>query len=101
MPHDTTLPKKKKLPTGIQTFREIREGNYYYIDKTPFAFKLISEAKYYFLSRPRRLGKAFSSIPSKSFLKATNRFSAICSSTTDGTGRPAILSSGLASAQAR
>lgn len=49
---------KKRLPTGIQTFREIREGNYYYIDKTPFAYKLVSEAKYYFLSRPRRFGKS-------------------------------------------
>ncbi|MEZ5537817.1 MAG: AAA family ATPase [Thiolinea sp.] len=26
--------KRKKLPIGIQTFREIREENYYYVDKT-------------------------------------------------------------------
>jgi len=49
---------RKKLPIGIQTFREIREENYYYVDKTPFAQKLIEQGKYYFLSRPRRFGKS-------------------------------------------
>ncbi len=49
---------RKKLPIGIQTFREIREENCYYVDKTAFALKLIDEGKYYFLSRPRRFGKS-------------------------------------------
>jgi len=49
---------RKKLPIGIQTFREIREEGYYYVDKTPFALKLATEGKYYFLSRPRRFGKS-------------------------------------------
>ena len=47
-----------RLPTGIQTFRKIREGNCYYVDKTGFALRLIREGKYYFLSRPRRFGKS-------------------------------------------
>lgn len=47
-----------KYPVGIQDFREIREGGYKYIDKTPFVYKLINEGKYYFLSRPRRFGKS-------------------------------------------
>ena len=47
----------KKLPIGIQTFREIIEGNYYYADKTAFIQKL-DNGKYYFLSRPRRFGKS-------------------------------------------
>jgi len=51
------LPRRK-LPIGIQTFREIREEGYYYVDKTPFALKLATEGKYYFLSRPRRFGKS-------------------------------------------
>ncbi|MDR3090400.1 MAG: AAA family ATPase, partial [Desulfobulbaceae bacterium] len=50
--------KRKKLPIGIQTFREIREENHYYIDKTAFALRLINEGKCYFLSRPRRFGKS-------------------------------------------
>ena len=49
---------RKKLPIGIQTFREIREDDCYYVDKTPFALKLIKEGKAYFLSRPRRFGKS-------------------------------------------
>jgi hypothetical protein len=50
--------ERKKLPIGIQNFREIREDNFYYVDKTPFALKLAEEGKYYFLSRPRRFGKS-------------------------------------------
>ncbi|MDS4059441.1 MAG: AAA family ATPase, partial [Candidatus Contendobacter sp.] len=50
---------RKKLPLGIQTFREIREdSDYYYVDKTGFALQLIQSGKYYFLSRPRRFGKS-------------------------------------------
>ncbi|MFN3957993.1 MAG: AAA family ATPase [Tepidimonas ignava] len=48
----------KKLPIGIQTFRDIREGGYYYVDKTAFAHRLATTGKYYFLSRPRRFGKS-------------------------------------------
>ncbi len=51
-------PRRKKLPIGIHNLREIREGDYYYVDKTPFAFRLTEEGKYYFLSRPRRFGKS-------------------------------------------
>ncbi|MEJ5301732.1 MAG: AAA family ATPase, partial [Thermodesulforhabdaceae bacterium] len=48
----------KKLPIGIQSFEEIRSEGYYYVDKTTFVKKLVSEGKYYFLSRPRRFGKS-------------------------------------------
>ena len=27
---------RRKLPIGIQTFREIREESYYYVDKTAY-----------------------------------------------------------------
>ena len=49
---------KRKLPIGIQTFREIRDENHYYVDKTGYAARLIEEGKHYFLSRPRRFGKS-------------------------------------------
>jgi hypothetical protein len=52
-----TLPRKK-LPIGIQTFRKIREDNYYYVDKTSLAMDLIEQGTCYFLSRPRRFGKS-------------------------------------------
>ncbi|WP_457623375.1 AAA family ATPase, partial [Persephonella sp.] len=48
----------KKLPIGIQTFKEIREDNYIYIDKTKEVLDLINNYKYVFLSRPRRFGKS-------------------------------------------
>ncbi|MDR0702740.1 MAG: ATP-binding protein [Azoarcus sp.] len=49
---------RKKLPIGIQTFAKIREDDYYYVDKTPYALQLIEEGSCYFLSRPRRFGKS-------------------------------------------
>ncbi|MCF7977098.1 MAG: ATP-binding protein [Chromatiaceae bacterium] len=49
---------RKHLPIGIQTFRKIREDDYYYVDKTGFALRLIEEGTHYFLSRPRRFGKS-------------------------------------------
>ena len=49
---------RKKLPIGIQTFQKIREEDYYYVDKTAFAWQLIAEGSHYFLSRPRRFGKS-------------------------------------------
>jgi Predicted AAA-ATPase/PD-(D/E)XK nuclease superfamily len=51
------LPRRK-LPIGIQTFREIREEDHYYVDKTGLAIDLIESGKHYFLSRPRRFGKS-------------------------------------------
>ncbi|PIE65506.1 MAG: hypothetical protein CSA26_03170, partial [Desulfobacterales bacterium] len=48
----------KKLPIGIQTFSEIIENNYVYVDKTGIATELIDRYKYVFLSRPRRFGKS-------------------------------------------
>ena len=48
----------KKLPIGIQTFSEIIENDYIYVDKTDIAYNLIDNYKYAFLSRPRRFGKS-------------------------------------------
>jgi hypothetical protein len=48
----------KKLPVGIQTFSEIINEDYLYIDKTGIACSLIDSFKYVFLSRPRRFGKS-------------------------------------------
>ena len=46
-------------PVGIQTFSNIREGNYLYIDKTPYIVDFREKKmKYVFLSRPRRFGKS-------------------------------------------
>ena len=49
---------RRKLPIGMQTFRDIREMNCYYVDKTAYVGRLLDEGKHYFLSRPRRFGKS-------------------------------------------
>ena len=51
-------PRRRKLPIGIQTFREIRRDGHYYVDKTAYIERLLDEGKHYFLSRPRRFGKS-------------------------------------------
>ena len=48
-----------KYPVGIQTFSNLREGNYLYVDKTKYIVDFRSKGmKYIFLSRPRRFGKS-------------------------------------------
>ncbi len=51
--------RRKLYPIGIQTFSNIREGDYLYIDKTEYVYRMASsDAKYVFLNRPRRFGKS-------------------------------------------
>ena len=48
-----------KYPVGIQTFKNIIEGNYLYVDKTKYIVDFRTKGmKYIFLSRPRRFGKS-------------------------------------------
>ncbi|WP_254008876.1 ATP-binding protein [Bacteroides ovatus] len=50
---------QRLYPIGIQTFSKIREGNYLYIDKTEYVYRMThSASSYMFLSRPRRFGKS-------------------------------------------
>ena len=49
---------RRRLPIGVQTFREIRAEDCYYVDKTTYIQRMMDEGKHYFLSRPRRFGKA-------------------------------------------
>lgn len=48
----------RKYPIGLQSFREIREGGYVYVDKTEKIHRMVDTGKYYFMSRPRRFGKS-------------------------------------------
>ena len=51
--------KIKDLSIGVQTFTNMREGNYVYVDKTEQLYPLVSKHfGAYFLSRPRRFGKS-------------------------------------------
>lgn len=49
----------KRCPIGIQTFAEIINKDYLYINKTEYIYRMAHGASmYYFLNRPRRFGKS-------------------------------------------
>ncbi len=48
----------KKLPISLQNFEELIAKDCVYVDKTRLVYKMATEGKFYFLSRPRRFGKS-------------------------------------------
>ena len=53
------MPKKEKLPIGIENFKEIRTEDFYYVDKTGLITDLLnSQGKVNLFTRPRRFGKS-------------------------------------------
>lgn len=55
-----TETNDRALPVGIQSFYEIREKRFLYVDKTDLIWELThrGKKKYHYLSRPRRFGKS-------------------------------------------
>ena len=47
-----------KYPIGIQSFEQIIQGGFVYVDKTDLVYQLVYSGKIYFLGRPRRFGKS-------------------------------------------
>ena len=79
---------RRRLPIGIQTFRQIREEDHCYVDRTGYARLLADDAgKHCFLSRPRRFGKSLFVDTLKEL--SPSRCSGVSPSTIDGTGRSA------------
>lgn len=62
-----------RYPIGMQSFQEIRENGYLYVDKTRYIHELASGGKYYFLSRPRRFGKSLLISTIEEFFKGNRR----------------------------
>lgn len=50
--------KEMRYPIGMQTFSNIIEDGYTYVDKTAYIAPLLTQGKFIFLSRPRRFGKS-------------------------------------------
>jgi hypothetical protein len=49
----------KKLPVGVEDFKEILKNNYYYVDKTKLIIELLNNlGKVNLFTRPRRFGKS-------------------------------------------
>ena len=58
----------KKIPIGVEDFKEIRTENYYYIDKTKFIEEILNDgAKVKLFCRPRRFGKTLNMSMLKTF----------------------------------
>ena len=64
---------KRKYPVGIQTFSEMIEKRYVYVDKTDLVWRLADYAKFIFLCRPRRFGKSLLSSTLHSYFAGERR----------------------------
>ena len=58
MTDNFTQNSRRRMPEGIQSFEELRKGNYVYVDKTDLVWQLANGRKFNYLSRPRRFGKS-------------------------------------------
>ena len=61
------MERRRYYPVGIQTFSEIINGGYVYVDKTDLMWHMQDHRKYIFLARPRRFGKSLLSSTFHSF----------------------------------
>lgn len=53
------MATRRRYPIGIQTFSEIVNNGYVYVDKTAYVYQMAHDnGKYFFLNRPRRFGKS-------------------------------------------
>ena len=53
------MEQPRRYPIGIQTFSELVNKQYLYIDKTEYVYRMAhGNSKYLFLNRPRRFGKS-------------------------------------------
>ena len=62
---------KAMLPVGIDDFRKIRNGNYYYVDKTALIEELLEAGgEVSLFTRPRRFRKTLNMSMLRSFFEA-------------------------------
>ena len=55
---------RKPLPIGIEDFGDIKQNDFYYIDKTLLVKELLDmKGKVNLITRPRRFGKTLTVIP--------------------------------------
>ena len=65
--------KKRKIPLGISSFKDIIDGNYYYCDKTKLIEEILDEGfKVNLFTRPRRFGKTLNMSTLKYFFDVKN-----------------------------
>jgi len=66
----------RRLPLGVSDFRQLRESDYYFVDKTQYIKRMEEYGDFLFFTRPRRFGKSlFISMMMEYYdLLAQNRF---------------------------
>ena len=63
----------KQLPVGVSDFKELIEGNYYFVDKTDFIQEILTDgAKVKLFTRPRRFGKTLNMSMLRYFFNGRN-----------------------------
>ena len=64
------MAEKRKLPIGVEFFREFHTENFYYVDKTGFIGELLrTRGTVNLFTRPRRFGKSLNMDMLKSFFE--------------------------------
>lgn len=64
------MRQRKKLPIGIEFFKDMRTRNYYYVDKTGFIQELLDSCgSVNLFTRPRRFGKSLNMDMLKTFFE--------------------------------
>ena len=64
----------KKIPIGVEDFKEIIQNNYYYVDKTKLIEDIINDgSKVKLFTRPRRFGKTLNMSTLKYFFDVRGR----------------------------
>jgi hypothetical protein len=62
-----------KLPIGLSDFRQVREGGFYYVDKTALVVEVLEiDAQVVLLPRPRRFGKTLNLSMLRCFLERSS-----------------------------
>lgn len=52
------MTTERRMPLGIQSFKEMREDGYVYVDKTDIVWRMAHGSKFNYFGRPRRFGKS-------------------------------------------
>ena len=67
------MKNKERLPIGISDFKKMREGNYYYIDKSDLIEEILNDGvEVSLFTRPRRFGKTLNISMIKYFFNLEN-----------------------------
>ena len=66
------MNESRILPIGVQSFDDLRREGYLYVDKTALVYKLVTEGRQYFLSRPRRFGKSLLTTTFQAYFEGKN-----------------------------